>query len=98
MECGDMGRYANAKNILSRRARFLLDENKAAKIVGDMKRQVAATWYDTVPAAFQKATLKLFAEPSSIWDFLYEAPIGPAKDGLETLRVASFRRTCSLAN
>ena len=51
MECGDMGRYANAKNILSQRARFLLDEDEAAKIVGDMKEQVAATWYDTVRAS-----------------------------------------------
>ncbi|MGA3194380.1 MAG: HipA domain-containing protein [Terriglobales bacterium] len=50
MECGDMGRYANAKNILSQRARFLLDENEAAKIVGDMKEQIAATWYDTARA------------------------------------------------
>jgi serine/threonine-protein kinase HipA len=37
MECGDMGRYANAKNILSQHARFLLDENEAAKIISDMK-------------------------------------------------------------
>jgi serine/threonine-protein kinase HipA len=51
MECGDMGRYANAKNILSQHARFLLDENEAAKIVSDMKEQVAATWYDTVRAS-----------------------------------------------
>lgn len=50
MECGDMGRYANTKNILSQRARFLLDENEAAKIVGDMKEQIAATWYDTARA------------------------------------------------
>ncbi len=51
MECGDMGRYANAKNILSQRARFLLDEDEAAKIVGDMKEQVAASWYNTVRAS-----------------------------------------------
>ena len=51
MECGDMGRYANAKNILSQRARFLLDEDEAAKIVGDMKEQVAGTWYNTVRAS-----------------------------------------------
>jgi serine/threonine-protein kinase HipA len=51
MECGDMGRYANAKNILSQHARFLLDENEAAKIVRDMKEQVAATWYDTMLAS-----------------------------------------------
>jgi serine/threonine-protein kinase HipA len=51
MECGDMGRYANAKNILSQRARFLLDEDEAVKIVGDMKERVAASWYDTVRAS-----------------------------------------------
>lgn len=50
MQCGDMGRYANAKNILSQHARFLLKENEAAKIVGDMKEQIAASWYDTVRA------------------------------------------------
>jgi serine/threonine-protein kinase HipA len=51
MECGDMGRYANAKNILSQHARFLIEENEATKIVGDMKDQVAASWYDTVRAS-----------------------------------------------
>ena len=51
MDCGDVGRYANAKNILSQRARFLLDEDEAAKIVADMKEQVAAIWYDTVRAS-----------------------------------------------
>ena len=51
MECGGMGRYANAKNILSQHARFLLEGDEAAKIVGDMKEQVAATWYDSVRAS-----------------------------------------------
>jgi len=51
MECGDMGRYANAKNILSQHARFLIEQDEAAKIVGDMKDQVAASWYDTVRAS-----------------------------------------------
>jgi serine/threonine-protein kinase HipA len=50
MECGDMGRYANARNILSQHARFLLKEEEAARIVLDMKEQVAARWYDTVRA------------------------------------------------
>src|SRR5450759_1376859 len=50
MQCGDMGRYANAKNILSQHARFLLKEDEATIIVGDMKDQVAATWYETVRA------------------------------------------------
>lgn len=50
MQCGDGGRYANARNLLSQHARFLLREGEAVRIVGDMKDQVAATWYDTVRA------------------------------------------------
>jgi serine/threonine-protein kinase HipA len=50
MACGDNGRYANAKNILSQHARFLLKEDEATKIVSDMKDQVAASWYDTIRA------------------------------------------------
>lgn len=50
MACGDMGRFANAKNILSQHARFLLKEEEAAKIVNDMVNQVRATWYNTAPA------------------------------------------------
>lgn len=50
MDCGDMGRFANAKNILSQHARFLLEKVEAEKIISDMKRQIDATWYDTVRA------------------------------------------------
>ena len=50
MDCGDMGRYANAKNILSQHARFLLDKDEAQKIIDDMRQQVEATWYNTVRA------------------------------------------------
>jgi serine/threonine-protein kinase HipA len=51
MECGDQGRYANAKNILSQHARFLLDRDDAQKIVHDMKVRVEATWYETLRAS-----------------------------------------------
>lgn len=51
MDCGDQGRYANAKNILSQHARFLLEKGEAEKIVTDMKGQVDATWYDTARAS-----------------------------------------------
>lgn len=51
LDCGDMGRFANARNILSQHARFLLETDEAEKIVTDMKDQVAATWYDTVRAS-----------------------------------------------
>ena len=48
MDCGDMGRYANAQNILSQHARFLLLKNEADKIVTEMHAQVGSTWYNTV--------------------------------------------------
>jgi serine/threonine-protein kinase HipA len=51
MECGDKGRYANAKNILSQHARFLLSEEEAQRIVNDMKAQVQASWYETLRAS-----------------------------------------------
>lgn len=47
MECGDQGRFANAKNILSQHARFLLAKDEAEKIVADMREQVGH-WYDVV--------------------------------------------------
>jgi serine/threonine-protein kinase HipA len=49
MDCGDLGRFANAKNILSQHARFLLDKDEAEKIVSDMRAEVSK-WYDTVRA------------------------------------------------
>ncbi len=51
LDCGDQGRYANAKNILSQHARFLLDRAEAEKIVADMKARVDATWYETLRAS-----------------------------------------------
>lgn len=51
LDCGDQGRYANAKNILSQHARFLLDRAEAEKILNDMKAQVQATWYDMLRAS-----------------------------------------------
>jgi len=47
--CGDQGRFANAKNILSQHARFLLQKEAAEKIIADTKARVGH-WYDTVRA------------------------------------------------
>jgi len=47
MECGDDGRSANAKNLLSQHARFLLEKEEAEKIVKDMIDRVGK-WYDVV--------------------------------------------------
>jgi serine/threonine-protein kinase HipA len=49
MECGDMGRYANARNILSQHARFLLNKKDAEGILNDVRTQVS-NWYDTARA------------------------------------------------
>jgi serine/threonine-protein kinase HipA len=37
IECGDQGRFANAKNILSQYTRFLLEKDEAEKIIADMR-------------------------------------------------------------
>lgn len=48
MQCGDQGRFANARNILSQHARFLLEREEAEKIIAEMKEQVSKTWEETV--------------------------------------------------
>ena len=47
MICGDAGRYANAENLLSQHARFLLDKEQAANIISTMETQIQNTWYST---------------------------------------------------
>lgn len=42
---GDLGRYANAANLVSQAARFLLEREAATRIVDDMEAQVRAHWY-----------------------------------------------------
>ena len=50
MEIGDLGRYANAKNLLSQHTRFLLEEEEAKAIVSGMTDKVRTTWYDVARA------------------------------------------------
>ncbi len=49
MECGDLGRYATAKNLLSQHVRFLLGKDEAETIIQQMTAQVG-NWYDVVRA------------------------------------------------
>jgi serine/threonine-protein kinase HipA len=51
MICGDQGRFANARNLLSQSARFLLPEEEARSIVDTMKDRVKSTWYETAREA-----------------------------------------------
>jgi serine/threonine-protein kinase HipA len=46
MACGDLGRYANAGNLLSQATRFLLSQDEAVRIVDDMERRIRSTWYE----------------------------------------------------
>ena len=51
MICGDQGRLANAANLLSQAARFLLPNDAAKSIVDAMKDRVKGTWYEVARAA-----------------------------------------------
>jgi len=42
---GNYGRYANAANLVSQAARFLLDDKESARIVDEMEACVRARWY-----------------------------------------------------
>jgi serine/threonine-protein kinase HipA len=45
LECGDLGRYANAKNLLSQCRRFHLEPDEAEVILKEMKECVSSNWY-----------------------------------------------------
>jgi serine/threonine-protein kinase HipA len=51
MACGDAGRFANAENLLSQSARFLLDVDEARALVDEMEAQVRGSWYAIARAA-----------------------------------------------
>jgi serine/threonine-protein kinase HipA len=48
--CGNAGRYANAENMLSQCARFLLSRDEAAGIIASMRERVRESWYATARA------------------------------------------------
>lgn len=48
--CGDMGRYANADNLLSQSIRFLVKPDEAKSIISTMEAQVRANWYEIARA------------------------------------------------
>jgi serine/threonine-protein kinase HipA len=43
--CGDLGRWANGRNLLSQSARFLVEPEKARALVDEMHGRVRETWY-----------------------------------------------------
>lgn len=48
--CGDQGRFANAKNLLSQCQRFHLTPEEAGQIMATMEKCVGAEWYKTARA------------------------------------------------
>ena len=46
LECGNMGRYAHAENLLSQSARFLLKADEARAIVDSVEGIVRERWYE----------------------------------------------------
>ncbi len=51
MVCGDNGRFANAKNLLTQSSRFLLNKQEAESIVSEMTDQIRTTWYSVIRSA-----------------------------------------------
>jgi serine/threonine-protein kinase HipA len=51
MICGDQGRLANATNLLSQAARFLLPEEEARSIIHALRDRTQSTWYETARSA-----------------------------------------------
>lgn len=47
MNCGDLGRYANATNLLTQCSRFLLDRQEAEAVLDKLEEQVRTEWYNT---------------------------------------------------
>ncbi len=50
LDCGDLGRYANAKNLHSQHARFLLKADQAQSVIDTMTAVVETHWYNVCRA------------------------------------------------
>jgi serine/threonine-protein kinase HipA len=51
LACGDLGRWANAANLLTQAPRFLLTHEAASAIIDAVERTVKSQWYATLRAA-----------------------------------------------
>jgi serine/threonine-protein kinase HipA len=50
LDCGDLGRYANAKNLHSQHSRFLLKADQAQDVIDTMTAVVETQWYNVCRA------------------------------------------------
>src|SRR5215470_12177075 len=79
MICGDQGRIANANNLRSQSARFLLSDADAGEMIATMKERVKGTWYEVARrgGVSEKDCERIagaFAYPG--FDLKYVQPIG----------------------
>jgi serine/threonine-protein kinase HipA len=47
LQCGDLGRYAHADNLLSQSARFYFRNDEAQATIANMEQRIKSTWYET---------------------------------------------------
>jgi len=45
LQCGDQGRFANAKNLLTQCRRFLVEPNEAERLIDEMEQIVKTRWH-----------------------------------------------------
>lgn len=75
--CGDAGRYANAGNLLSQSARFLLNREAAEATLSAMEARVKASWYDTaLTAGVSERDCTLISNAFVYPGFRYDAKAG----------------------
>jgi serine/threonine-protein kinase HipA len=46
LECGDMGRYAHAENLLSQSTRFFVEPNESKNVIDTMEEIVTSKWHE----------------------------------------------------
>jgi serine/threonine-protein kinase HipA len=72
MACGDRGRYANKKNLLSQYARFLLNEEDATTILNNIVETVRNSWQPLMQESGVSKTDCKMIEPAFLYDgFFY---------------------------
>jgi serine/threonine-protein kinase HipA len=78
MECGDYGRAAQAGNLMSQCARFLLERDAAQRIVDDMEQTVKTRWYEVARrAGVSEQDCTRIAPSFAYPGFRYATPASP---------------------
>lgn len=76
MECGDFGRWANRKNLLSQCGRFWLDEVEAESIIDRIVDTVRTSWRDVFSACGVSNEDQATIESAMLYDGFEFTPDG----------------------